>query len=245
MALNQLMLETLLGRAKEGHAIASLGYPDVVFYDPARLRERLGDKILSVKYREDSAAICERHKTAVHDIPDAESLFEAVGCTLDVFDIVQERGTEIVLDLNYPIPPNACGQFDHVLDVGTLEHCFNAPQALMNMAAMVKVGGFVYHENPFNWGNHGFWNVNPTLFHDFYTDNGFEVEGFALVDHFGEKVYECPATRRFRFTNAEGNILTVVRKVEEKPFSMPTQSKYRKKHEDSRKDRNGSADAGR
>lgn len=227
MALNQLMLETLLVRAKEGHAIASLGYPDVVFYDPARLRERLGDKILSVKYREDSAAICERHKTAVHDIPDAESLFEAVGCTLDVFDIVQERGTEIVLDLNYPIPPNACGQFDHVLDVGTLEHCFNAPQALMNMAAMVKVGGFVYHENPFNWGNHGFWNVNPTLFHDFYTDNGFEVVGFAMLPSASAEVYEPPATDRFKWKLGQANLLTVVRRVEEKEFTFPQQTKYR------------------
>lgn len=227
MALNQLMLETLLVRAKEGHAIASLGYPDVVFYDPARLRERLGDKILSVKYREDSAAICERHKTAVHDIPDAESLFEAVGCTLDVFDIVQERGTEIVLDLNYPIPPNACGQFDHVLDVGTLEHCFNAPQALMNMAAMVKVGGFVYHENPFNWGNHGFWNVNPTLFHDFYTDNGFEVVGFAMLPTASAEVYEPPATDRFKWKLGQANLLTVVRRVEEKEFTFPVQTKYR------------------
>ena len=45
MALNQLMLETLLGRAKEGHAIASLGYPDVVFYDYTKV---LGRKVKSI-----------------------------------------------------------------------------------------------------------------------------------------------------------------------------------------------------
>lgn len=243
MALNQLMLETLLDRVKDGHAVASLGYPDVVFYDPARLREKLGDKILAVKYREDSAEICERHKTQFRDIPDAESLFEVLGCTLDVFDIVKERGAEIVLDLNYPVPANACGQFDHVLDVGTLEHCFNAPQALMNMAAMCKVGGFVYHENPFNWGNHGFWNLNPTLFHDFYTDNGFEVVGMALLPSASAEVYEPPATDRFKWKHGQANLLTVVRKVEEKEFTFPVQTKYRRKNgEDRGEDRN--ADGG-
>jgi len=243
MALNPLMLERLVGLIKPGQSIASLGYPDILC-PPDKLRDLLGDKVLQLKYRPESETICKRHFMEQQDIPDAESFFEALGCTLDVFDIVQERGCEIVLDLNLPIPENACGQFDYVLDVGTLEHCFNAPQALMNMAALCKVGGYVMHENPFNWGNHGFWNVNPTLFHDFYTDNGFEVKGFALVDHFGGKVYECPATQRFKFTNAEGNILTVVRKVEEVEFKMPVQSKYRKKNEDSRKDCDGSAHAG-
>lgn len=237
MALNPLMLEMLCGNLKQGQAIASLGYPDIVV-PVETIRNLLGDKILGVKWREDSQGICERHYVESMQIVDSESFFEALGCTLDVFDIVQERGTEIVLDLNYPIHESACGQFDHVLDVGTLEHCFNAPQALMNMASMVKVGGFVYHENPFNWGNHGFWGVNPTLFHDFYTDNGFEVVGLALVDHRGGKAYEPPATKRFKFTNAEANILTVARRGEEKEFSMPVQTKYRRKDgKDSGEDR--------
>ncbi len=229
MALNPLMLERLVELLKPGQAIAALGYPDIL-YPAHKLREMLGDKVLRLKYRPESREICLRHHLNQQDIPDAESFFEQFGCSLDVFDIVQERGTEIVLDLNLPVPENACGQFDYVLDVGTLEHCFNAPQALMNMAAMCKVGGYVMHENPFNWGNHGFWGVNPTLFHDFYSDNGFEVHGFALVDHVGGLVYECPATKRFKFTNKEANVLTFVKKLEEVEFKMPVQSKYRRKN---------------
>ena len=239
MALNGVMLEALLDRVKSGDAIASMGYPDVVFYDQQKLRDRLGDKILSVEYRKDAESICKRHGVEKRDIPEAESLFEAFGCSLDVFDIVSERGSEIVLDLNYPVPANACGQFDHVLDVGTLEHCFNAPQALMNMAAMCKVGGFVYHENPFNWGNHGFWNLNPTLFHDFYTDNGFEVVGLALLPTGSADVFEPPATKRFNWNGGQANLLTVVRRVEEKEFTFPTQTKYRRKNgKDCGEDRN-------
>lgn len=227
MALNAMLLDPVLDRIKVGDAVVSLGYPDIM-YPVEKLRERLGEKILGLKYRDDSEAICKRHGSQKHDVPDAESLFEQFGATLDVFDVVQERGCEILVDLNYPISANACGQFDFVLDVGTLEHCFNAPQALINMAALAKVGGYVMHENPFNWGNHGFWGLNPTLFHDFYTDNGFEVEECLLIPRGSDKAYEAPLTKRFTFTEREANLVTIVRKVEEVEFRFPVQTKYRK-----------------
>lgn len=226
MALNPVMLVKLLGKLREGDAIASMGYPDILL-PPEKLRDLLGERILQLRYRPESEQICKRHGVARHDVPDAESLFELYGASLDVYDIVEERGCEIVCDLNYPFPAQACGQYDYVLDVGTLEHCFNAPQALVNMAALVKVGGVVMHENPFNWGNHGFWSVNPTLFHDFYTDNGFEVVDCTLVR--GEDVYEVPLTGRFKFMDGEANLLTIAVRVAEQDFVFPQQTKYRSK----------------
>lgn len=227
MALTRRMLDAVMHRVKEGMAVVSMGYPDMTFpIEP--LREHLGEKILQVKWREDSEAICKRHGLQKRNIPDAESVFEVIGCTLDVFDVVQERGTEIVVDLNYPVPENAVKQFDLCLDVGTLEHCFNAPQALFNMASLAKVGGWVLHENPFNWGNHGFWNLNPTLFVDFYEANGFEVESCWIVPRGGEDAYEAPRTKRFVYTNSEANLLTVARRVCEVEFRFPAQTKYRK-----------------
>ncbi len=227
MALNAALLDLVLDRIKEGNAVVSLGYPDII-YPIESLRERLGDKILQLKYRDDSEAICKRHGAPKHDVPDAESLFECFGATLDVFDVVQERGCEVLVDLNHPVPANACGQFDFVLDVGTLEHCFNAPQALINMAALCKVGGFVMHENPFNWGNHGFWNLNPTLYHDFYTDNGFKVISCWLMPRGTQDAYEAPLTKRFQWPKGEANLVTVVQRVEEVPFQFVTQTKYRR-----------------
>jgi hypothetical protein len=217
------MLVKLLGRLKPGDAIASMGYPDIIF-PPEKLRGLLGDRILGLKYRPESEKICKRHGVQKHDVPDAESLFELFGASLDVYDIVEERGGEIVCDLNYPLPAEACGQYDYVLDVGTLEHCFNVPQALVNMAALVKVGGFVMHENPFNWGNHGFWNLNPTLFHDFYTDNGFEIVECKLVLHKTDKVYDVPLTKRFQFNEGEANVLTIAARVAGQDFVFPMQS---------------------
>ena len=226
MALNPLMLEKLLSDVEKGDAIASMGYPDII-YPPEKLREALGDKILGLKYREDSPAICKRHGIAQRDIPDAESLFELLGASLDVFDVVQERGCETIVDLNYPIPAQACDQFNWVLDVGTMEHCFNAPQALVNMAALLKVGGHVLHENPFNWGNHGFWNLNPTLFHDFYGDNGFEVLGCWLLPRGSNEIYECPKAGRFQYLKSEANLFTIARKVDQVEIKFPVQAKYR------------------
>jgi hypothetical protein len=228
MALSEVMLDLLWDKLRPGQAIASMGYPDIIC-PLGKVKERLGENAELLEYREDSKAICKRHGLANQKIPDSESLFELLGCTLDVFDIVQERGSEIVVDLNVPIPANAREQFDFVLDVGTLEHCFNAPQALMNMASMAKVGGFVMHENPFNWGNHGFWNLNPTLFHDFYEDNGFEAVSCWLSPRGSSKIHQAPWTDRFQFTNnGEANLITVAKRLEVREFAFPTQTKYRK-----------------
>jgi SAM-dependent methyltransferase len=225
LALNPVALEKLLGKLKPGDAIASMGYPDIIF-PPEGLAQLVGPRIEKLQYREDSDDICKRHGLKPHKVPNAESLFELYGATLDVFDITDERGCEIILDLNYPLPANAVGQFDYVLDVGTLEHCFNAPQAMVNMAAMLKVGGIIIHENPFNWGNHGFWNLNPTLYHDFYTDNGFEILELKILTRDG-RVAEAPMTKRFQFLEAEANCFVIAAKVEDVETTFPKQSKYR------------------
>lgn len=246
MALNPLALSRLLGMMKPGQSIASLGYPDII-YPPDMLRDALGDKLLQLKYRNDSRAICARHGLKYREIPDAESLFELFGCTLDVFDIVEERGCEIVLDLNYPFPANACEQFDYVLDVGTLEHCFNVAQALINVAALAKVGGVVIHDNPMNAGNHGFYGINPTLYHDFYTDNGFEIVEAGLTDIAGSFLALTP-WKRFVFTKQEVNTFVIARRLAVQDFVFPTQHKYRPKEEkigkDRGQDRDGGPDAG-
>ena len=226
MALNALALVKLFDRLEPGQAIASMGYPDIIF-PQKRLAEFLGDRFKDLKYRPDSEAVSHRHSLKKRDIPDAESLFELFGCSLDVYDIQAETGSEIILDLNKPFPANSREQYDYVLDVGTLEHCFNVAQAAMNMAAMVKVGGFIFHENPWNWGNHGFYSLQPTWFYDFYGDNGFEIESCRLM----RRDYQsAPATAgRFVYTEDEVLLETIAKRVEAKDFVFPVQGKYRDK----------------
>ena len=212
------MMAQLCQRLVPGARIASFGYPDII----GDVTRYIGDK--AVTYRPDSEAICKRHGLKQHPIPDAHSFFEALGAKLDVFDIVKERGCEIPIDLNEPV----CGDYrdyDYALDVGTAEHCFNIAQAMINMADMVKKDGLIFHENPFNWPNHGFYNLNPTFFTDFYEHNGFEiVECFLSGTGW---LANPPRTKRFKFAEREATIFTVAKRCEIKPFKWPTQTKYK------------------
>ena len=217
MALSLSQTKALQGILKTGMRVASMGYPDII----APIEEMPG-----LSYRADSAEICKRHGLPLRQIPDAESFFSLLGCKLHVYDIVQERGTEILCDLNKPLDPALrAWNYDIVLDVGTAEHCFNIGQALINMAGMVKMVGYIIHENPFNWGNHGFYNLNPTLFADFYTANGFELMDCRLVNRQGDGA-KVPRTSRFRFPQEEVNVFAMARRVEVKSFVFPVQSKY-------------------
>lgn len=219
MALSKVMMFQVCDRIKQGDKIASFGYPDII----GDHKMILGNK--EPKYRKDSAQICGRHGLDQHQIPDAESFFGLLGAKLDVFDIIRERGCEILIDLNEPITGYGCG-YDVVLDVGTMEHCFNVGQAAKNMASMVKVGGIIAHENPFNWGNHGFYGFNPTWYVDFYEQNGFNLLKCFFVLKDGS-MQEVDRTKRFRFTKIEANVFAIAQRIEEAEFKWPTQTKYK------------------
>jgi len=92
--------------------------------------------------------------------------------TLDVSDY---EDAEHIHDLNHPVPPALANRFGVIIDGGTLEHVFDPAQTLRNMKAMLKPGGRIIHMNPMNnWAEHGYYQLSPTLFHDFYVTNGFE-----------------------------------------------------------------------
>lgn len=226
MALSFAQTFALSRLIKPGMKIASMGYPDLIA--PIEMIEKLGGDRKDWKYRKDSDEICKRHHLELCPIPDAESVFGSIGCQLEVLDIVKERGCEIICDLNLPFSyyRHKLETYDIVLDVGTLEHCFNIAQAGMNMASLLKQGGHILHENPFNWGNHGFYNLNPTWYLDFYRANGFNVLACALVNRFGAG-NEAMTTKRFRSVGEELNVFCAAkREVLVKQMVFPVQSKY-------------------
>ena len=221
MALSLSQTKAVEQLLTPGMRVASFGYPDLIA--PIDLP--------GLEYRLDSDVICSRHGLKPRPIPDAHSYFKLKGCELDVYDVIQERGCEILCDLNddwleWDDFANQWNSYNVVLDVGTAEHCFNIGTALENMASFVKEGGWIIHENPANWGNHGFYNLNPTLFYDFYTDNGFEVEELSLTTRDGRKA-QIPTTARFRFPNEEVNIYCKAKRVKIQSFVYPVQSKYK------------------
>jgi hypothetical protein len=181
-------------------------------------------------YRPDSASIIAWHALEAHldRVIDAQSLFEVMGMQLTVVDLMASRGGERIVDLNEALPADLADAFDIVLDAGTMEHCFNVGQAVRNILAMAKVGGFVIHMNPMTMVNHGFFNFSPTFYHDFYGQNGHQLIApicglsangikvtYAKVDH----------TRRQRVTDS-AMVLAVVRKLNDSVPIWPMQSKY-------------------
>jgi hypothetical protein len=237
MALGNYMLQQLMKRLKPGAKIASMGYPDIIA--PLDELEKYTE-VRSLEYRKDSDKICGRHGLAFRGIPDAHSFFKSLGCELDVYDIVKERGCEILCDLNdslFGLIPrwmpdgrydSDCEPrtYDFVLDVGTLEHCFNIGTAIGNMASLLKDGGAILHENPFNWGNHGFYCLQPTFYADFYGQEGFRLVECKLLLKDG-RVGDPPLTKRFSYLEAEANSFAIAERTKICAIRWPTQTKYK------------------
>ncbi len=224
------MTQELCRRLEPGSRIASFGYPDMVA--PLDVLEEFVE-VRELEYRKDSEAICKRHGLNFRGIPDAHAFFRTMKCELDVYDVVRERGCEILCDLNeigMGISYTRGGIFEcyeFVLDVGTIEHCFNVGLAAKNMAGMLKKGGVIFHENPFAMPNHGFYSLNPTFYTDFYEQNGFKVLDCKLILKDG-RIGDVPRTQRFKYNeDCEANVFAIAERVEVKELVFPVQTKYK------------------
>lgn len=224
-------LSTLAEHGCASRRILSLGYPDVLATS-AQVGKIFGEAVAGrIPFRADSEEILKWHQVGnlSEGVIDARALFKAIGYELDVIDLVEARGGEILHDLNDPLPEALLGRYAAVLDAGTLEHCFNIAQAAKNVASAVAVGGFAMHGNPLNLYNHGFYNLNPTWYHDFYAANGFVVEHLVLVtDAVSEtpQIGTPPAHARFGNIPEGTTILAFARRKVAAPIKWPIQHKY-------------------
>lgn len=197
-----------------GKKILCLGYPDIIA-TPEHIEEIFGFTPI---------AFTERGKEHGFEFPLPESyaLFEKLDSELTCVDVIQSMGKEKVADLNYE---HDLGKFDLVIDPGTCEHCFNIGQALINAAEAVKSRGFIFHINPMNVMNHGFYNICPTLMHDFYDQNGWTIHNIKAVPM---RPLDFSPTKRF-FDVIEYNLYTLAERLAEVPMKYPTQYKYYKR----------------
>lgn len=101
---------------------------------------------------------------------------DLTGSSLLSVDIFQHHGDEVISDLSLTNSLQSLGMFDVVLDCGTLEHCSNIANAFINAASAVRPCGVILHHLPLNHINHGYWNINPRWFSDFYRHNHFTLE---------------------------------------------------------------------
>src|SRR5260221_4574216 len=98
-------------------------------------------------------------------------------------------GAELVYDMNRDDLPDAHrGAYDCVVDGGTMEHVFHAPNFLKNVFGLLRVGGRVIHVSPAsNAVDHGFYSFSPCLFYEFYKANGWRIDACKLLN-FGSRL---------------------------------------------------------
>lgn len=101
---------------------------------------------------------------------------------LTVVDASAYEGADVIHDMNQPVPEIWSNKFDVIIDGGTLEHIFNVPVALSNIASMLALGGTVFISTPANnLMGHGFYQFSPELmFRVFSHENGFNLTSIAL-----------------------------------------------------------------
>lgn len=166
-------------------------------------------------------------------IAETKELFAALGAVrtyvVDVrsYDRVDRAG----FDLNMP-HPEVDKSFDLVIDPGTMEHCANVGQALMTAAGAVRGAGYVLHISPVTMINHGFYNMNPVLLRDFYTQNGWDIRSFgAFLAHppFEDVVWEEKWNKgRMPLENNLALLALVQRRADAPDLKWPAQEVYRK-----------------
>src|SRR5437762_2161473 len=127
MALSKEALKIIAPHIRNAK-ILSLGYPDLLI-EPQDVQSLFG--ITPTKFTDNG----NWHKVG-HEIPETVEFFTQLGSTIDCVDIHASRGVERVVDLNQE---QDFGEFDLVIDAGTIEHCCNIGQALMNAVEAVKV----------------------------------------------------------------------------------------------------------
>jgi hypothetical protein len=180
VAINSVVLDLVIKVASHLPAprrMLCLGYPDMLVTE-AQLAARFAPEVAErIVYRDDSEQILRWHNLEhfMSRMAETRSVFAAIGIESEFVDIAASRGFEIVVDLNRPAPANLVGRYDIVYDGGTMEHCFNVGQVMRNITSFARVGGYIIHVNPLNYYNHGFFNFNPTFYHDWYTQSGNAV----------------------------------------------------------------------
>jgi hypothetical protein len=214
---------------KDKIKLGCLSYPDLIV--PVKLIKEHFPNLNNedMKIRPDSESIKKWHGIKSEEgIVDTNDFFNKIGCEAEYFDFAKIRGNETVVDLNYPISDSYHGQYDLVIDTGTLEHCFNVGTAFINMCKLANpINGLILTAAPMNKMNHGFWNFSPCLYADFIEQNNFLLLFLGAFYKENGELKEVPISESSRFkAPIESVIFCVFRKQKKSTYNFPIQKKY-------------------
>lgn len=109
-------------------------------------------------------------------------------------DISDYEGCDIVFDLMDDVAERTdlvrlLGRFDTILDFGTSEHVFNAPQALVNAWNMLKDDGRYIFDLPVTgWVSHGLYQFSPNYFYSIGKSGYFRLAHLFFHHKRGDKI---------------------------------------------------------
>jgi SAM-dependent methyltransferase len=134
---------------------------------------------------DDSVPVAPSHNPAfaAKGHPHCQTVFKMLGFeSISVLDFSAFEGADVVHDLNQELPEELHGQFDMVIDHGTLEHVFDFPTGLNNVFKLLKIGGRAHFSMPSgNFFDHGFYMLQPTLMSDWLTTNQWEINSIQVA----------------------------------------------------------------
>jgi hypothetical protein len=184
MAINPSDLPLLIDVAKASPfhgSLLTLGRQEVLITNRALQKVA---KILSFELADVGTAAGDGGDQGREAMLSDTELFRSLGFSeVHSMDYSDYENATILHDLNRVDPPEELlERFDVVLDRGTSQHVFHTPNLLSSLVRMTKFGGRIIHFSPSS--NHidlGFYMYSPTLFYDYYTANGLEINRIYLV----------------------------------------------------------------
>jgi hypothetical protein len=194
--------------------LVSLGYPDLLIRDEFDCPEV------------ENIDFLKRNHAWKGKIYETDAVFKKLGIEATYADAWNHKGVTAQIDLNASNPTPEV-PYDVVLDPGTLEHCFNIGRAFVNVRELCNPGGHIIHINPATFINHGFWNLCPTAYYDWYGCHDDEIIGAAWFH--GERIGSLEPFNRVALAELAWNLI-VVRRSDVPTLSRgwPIQKKYRK-----------------
>lgn len=218
MALTKDALKLLAPYMRNARVLC-FGYPDILA-TPVEVHDVLG--VLVEKTTEFGSG----HKIRA-GLAETREVFAALGASMRCIDVNPSRGEEEKLDLNEEWPTREyIGEFDLVIDAGTIEHCANIGQAIRNAMLAVRPGGHVFHSPPLSMVNHGFYNVCPTLLYDMYTQNGWTVKHLSAFHKSTFEPLAIEPTTRYKVPNDMAMYFLAQCPPDGGTFHWPKQSRY-------------------
>lgn len=139
------------------------------------------------------------------------TLFSAFGSThLDVMDITDREGANIIHNPCQPVPEILIGQYDVIFDGGVLDNVFDPAQVLRNISRLLSADGRVIHLEMASDLVVESWVYSTDWFLDYYVVNKFR----------DCRIYVCTCENEEQLLHGPWRVYAYMPRPDGTPFSL-------------------------